>query len=129
MATPHKLTALLGPILTNNLQALRQLQAALNIYISLGPFTKLASKNSDELHRLQQTTIPTSIANISNMLLFYRLQPPLSITFIRPSLMGLLVQTLPEQYSENALRNILSKCGEQLNDGIRELNELELQEP
>lgn len=112
MATPLNLTTLLGPILTNNLQALRQLQAALNIYISLGPFTKIASKYPDELHRMQQDTIPSSIANISKMLLFYRVQPPLSITVIRPSLMGLLVQTLPDQYSENALRNLVSKCGE-----------------
>lgn len=93
---PHNLATLLAPILVNNLQALRQLQAALNIYISLGPFTKLANKYSDELHQLQQSTIPISIGNISKMVLFYHVQPPLNITVIRPSLMGLLVQTLPD---------------------------------
>jgi hypothetical protein len=122
MSTPHNLAALIGPILSNNLHALRQLQAALNVYIALGPFTKLAIKHADELHRLQQTTLPAATTNLSKLLHLYRVQPPLSIAVIRPSFMGLLVHTLPDQYSENALRSLVGKCGDQLNDGIRELN-------
>lgn len=48
---------------------------------------------------------------------------------LQASLMGFLAYApLPEQYSQAALRNLVVKCGEQLNDGIRELNEHDLEE-
>lgn len=47
MAVPRNIVPLLSPILSGNLQTLRQLQAALKIYTALGPFTKLAIKHPD----------------------------------------------------------------------------------
>lgn len=113
----------LAAILTGNLLSLRQLQATLNVYIALGPFTRLALHHSDALHRLSQTLLPSNISRFSKLVHAHRVQPPLSITAVRPCLMGFLVHApIPEEYSEAALRSLVARCGEQLNDGIRELN-------
>jgi len=107
-------------LLTTNLHSLRQLQTTLNIYIALGPFTRLAANHSDTLNRLKEVILPNNIDLFSKLIHSYRVQPPLSVTAIRPSLMGLLVHApISEQYSENALRNLITKCADQLNDGVR----------
>lgn len=90
----------IASLLTTNLHSLRQLQSTLNIYIALGPFTRLAVHHSDTLNRLKENILPENINLFSNFIHSYRVQPPLSITAIRPTLMGLLVHApISEQYS------------------------------
>jgi hypothetical protein len=103
----------LAVILTASLHSLRQLQATLNVYIALGPFTRLAQHHSDTLDRLKEAILPANIHKFSQLIHSYKVQPPLSIAAVRPSLMGLLVHApISEKYSEAALRNLVAKCGE-----------------
>lgn len=110
-------------IIINTLHTLTRVHTTLNTYLTLGPFTKMSLQHADALTTLKDTTLPSHLRSISQIINKYKVQPPLNNLHVQSPLMGLLVHLpLPEQYSESALRNIVSKSGEQFNDSIRELN-------
>lgn len=112
----------IAQIVTRSLANLRRVQQALYLHHSLQPY------QPNGLFADLQDRIPAHCKLFEDLLLAYRIPPPISPCGLhKPVLIGLLTHFSPQQ-AEATLAVLLSKCGQQLNDDIRELNSYDLDE-
>lgn len=84
-------SSMIHPIVLKNLMSLRRLHQSLQMYVSLGPFSKTLTLRTKDILDLNNIVMPESCKQFERLVTLYSIQPPLTLCGLhKPTMVGAL---------------------------------------